>query len=773
MGGLGGMGMYDNQVRNEHSYVEILLIFSCFILYSRFPYYSDARRLPHDTWLASYPFRAYLGDYLRGGIFPFWDPFSNLGLPTGADISGRGNYYPVAIIFGLIFTYTPQTFLIEVAFTSLIALSGTYSWLRRYDCNRLIAATGALIYAGCGTYQNAFEGFSAQVSMAYLPWLLLGIDFIVRGPYRYHHFGGIVFSATAGALMLVGGYAGLNYVMGIFSIVYAISLATICAASRIGRVLLFGSTAVILICALTFLPFSEFLNAFIGQFSELRGFNNAEDAFLQYQQPLGLFSLIFANASILGNGTQSGIQPGWGQDYIGICFVTLTIYGWFTGHAKKIDWLFIALAVFIFLISTGPKSWVAQFFVYYVPGFGSLRWHYEYTAIALLFLIGAEARISQRVVNCWRAEGLRPQTVILLAAGLLCSGFGAALYSRRAFMASISLYELLIPIFLVAIALGFCFFTIGREHWSKAKKHHHDIYALGALLAFGILFSVILRIHLLTSQAGLDQITILSGVWWSFTFDTIQSGLCIAALCIALQKHYKFSADFLFRWILLITLFDMTLASNRYFEGGPYWRSTQAPLVDEARNASNLFYTSNNRDIVISNRPDNIALLIRHPALRSYGPTFSPSVRKILIQPNGQKIFERLVWLVSPSAKPNVDNWLDVAKIPEIKSLQLSANELVVTLVVPQPSILVWTDKIQSGWSVDVNGENRKIIPVLGVLKGVEVSAGMATVKFQYRPPYLISGVIFLGLGTFSIAIFLYLFLRGLFLQSQTSLGRG
>jgi hypothetical protein len=58
------------------------------------------------------------------------------------------------------------------------------------------------------------------------------------------------------------------------------------------------------------------------------------------------------------------------------------------------------------------------------------------------------------------------------------------------------------------------------------------------------------------------------------------------------------------------------------------------------------------------------------------------------------------------------------------------------------PGRLVLSELVFPGWEATVNGERAEILPVEGVLRGVDLGEGEQNVVFQYRPPLVYAGVV-------------------------------
>jgi hypothetical protein len=71
-----------------------------------------------------------------------------------------------------------------------------------------------------------------------------------------------------------------------------------------------------------------------------------------------------------------------------------------------------------------------------------------------------------------------------------------------------------------------------------------------------------------------------------------------------------------------------------------------------------------------------------------------------------------------------------------------TANEIQMQTDRPDAGILVLADPVVPGWRVEVDGQARPLLRVFGTLRGVALESGAHSVRFTFRPPALIAGLI-------------------------------
>ncbi len=139
------------------------------------PLLKDGTVIGMDTATGFHPWYAYLGEQLRTGHIPMWNPYQFAGTPFAADPESGWAYMPaMAFYTGLPLTAAANAFM---AFHVLLAGLSTYA-LARSLC---VPTVGALVSAIAYSYSGFFFGhniccFAYSSVAAWLPVGLLGVE---------------------------------------------------------------------------------------------------------------------------------------------------------------------------------------------------------------------------------------------------------------------------------------------------------------------------------------------------------------------------------------------------------------------------------------------------------------------------------------------------------------------------------------------------------------------------------------------------------------------
>ena len=172
-----------------------------------------------DTASQYYPWYAFLGQSLRAGSIPGWNPATFSGAPFAADPLSGWTYLPAMVVFGLLpLASAVKTYL---AFHVLLAAWSTYAFARSLGLGRVGAFTAGLAYANTGFVQIQNTCCSPVASIyAWLPLTLLGAERALRTPHlrarlAWWGLAGVGVSQSAAvwpgqgayyAALMVGGY---------------------------------------------------------------------------------------------------------------------------------------------------------------------------------------------------------------------------------------------------------------------------------------------------------------------------------------------------------------------------------------------------------------------------------------------------------------------------------------------------------------------------------------------------------------------------------------
>ena len=158
-----------------------------------------------DTLAYFYPLLTYLGEALRDSRIPLWNPDHFVGAPFLANPQ-TGVFYPSNWLTALV--AAPVAYSWSVALHAAVAALGAYAFGRRaLRLGSFGSLVTAVVFAFGGFFTAQAVHLNQMAAAAWLPWLVLATDSLVRRPRLPVALGG----ATALALAVLAGHSQVVY----------------------------------------------------------------------------------------------------------------------------------------------------------------------------------------------------------------------------------------------------------------------------------------------------------------------------------------------------------------------------------------------------------------------------------------------------------------------------------------------------------------------------------------------------------------------------------
>jgi hypothetical protein len=132
-----------------------------------------------DTATAFYPWYTFLGERLRAGVLPVWNPYQFSGMPFAADPESGWTYLPAMALFSALPLPAAATGYLVTHI--VIAALGSYALARMLGLGAAGSGLAALAYSGSGyLYGHNACCFAYAGVSAWLPLMLLGAEGSLR-----------------------------------------------------------------------------------------------------------------------------------------------------------------------------------------------------------------------------------------------------------------------------------------------------------------------------------------------------------------------------------------------------------------------------------------------------------------------------------------------------------------------------------------------------------------------------------------------------------------
>lgn len=697
------------------------------------PYGHQNLRIPWNADVSLYngyeiPQTIYWMKELRRGNFAFWNPYQGNGQPLSATLT-TGIYNPLKLLLFGLFPYL-KTFDYYILLRFLIAGFGTYLFLKKIKISHRSALLGAVAYMFSGYFVLWITHVTEAADMM-TPWILLGIENLLERPRIKQ----ILFLTTVWATMVLSGIPEAVIVITVFSICYFL-FKFFRGKFDFKMGLVFLSS--LLIAFLISMPLLWDMAFFFSQGINAHGegiFIRTTDLHSSFEKFLQIFTLPVSPLLFFEVANLGGVWKGdFSVPYIGVSILLLAIIAF---SLKKRDeyrapaLFFGGTALFFILLWAGlpPVIWLWKlpilekiiFFKYNSP---------FYLTLAILAAIGFENIKKENVAPKKFLSVLL--AIVVVSAGLFFfsstfRGFYKLQFAdirlEKIQTALISLpviiqtpvqwlisnsYSYTIIIFGLTALLTALFLFL----WWKKKYTLIFIFLILELLLYmpklrdGFSFHPFKEppfITYLKSRPDIDYYRIFAiGRTlepWSATAFGLKDVRTVDS--VLLEPYLKFLQPFL---------------DSGYLRG-PF-NSWWTGRADQVNKTNNYFLPSFNMA--------SVKYVISEEALPKDAPYK-------LIYDQETKIYENSGAL--PLAYIKTDDGKILKSVTIIKH---DPNRIALQANVSEAGTLVLTETDYPGWRVFVNGEEKEILPIQKIFRGVRLTKGVHEIVFNYWPLFTV-----------------------------------
>lgn len=153
------------------------------------------------------PWRMLVGDCLRNGMLPLWNPYTHLGYPLHADPQS-GAWYPIVWLIGGLSRYNVYWIHFEYILHVWIGGYGMYLLIKNYLKNTDIALLAGISYMLSGFFTGNAQHLTWIISGAWWPFIILFFMMMIHT----QHWKYALQLALVYFMMLTGGYPAFSIV---------------------------------------------------------------------------------------------------------------------------------------------------------------------------------------------------------------------------------------------------------------------------------------------------------------------------------------------------------------------------------------------------------------------------------------------------------------------------------------------------------------------------------------------------------------------------------
>ncbi len=336
------------------------------------------------------PNRFFLSQCLQSKIFPWWNPYSGLGIPFYADPQS-GAFYPIAWVIGYFFGYDFYAINCEYILHAIIAGTGMFMLMNSVNKSAAVSIIIAISFQLSGIFIGNAQHLTWIISAAWLPWVFFyWIKFFGEGKFRDA-------TATAFCLMMLttGGYPGflivMLYIFFIATIVHSFILIKHKKVDQFRNFVLINLKFAIIYFLITAPYIISFLQA-LPYFTRANALQLSPGYFLAFT-PQSIVSFLFPTAT-LSNISFFKSDASMINGYIGLWPLILLGSIFISKPGRKI-WLLFFLSLLMLLISFGSGFIVWDLLFNYFPLINRIRFPSLFRVFAMFgFLVSAGLMMS-------------------------------------------------------------------------------------------------------------------------------------------------------------------------------------------------------------------------------------------------------------------------------------------------------------------------------------------------------------------------------------------
>jgi hypothetical protein len=659
-------------------YLILLLI----LLIGMWPIVLGIATMKWDAMDIYLPWKYFVGESIRNGALPLWNPFMNSGFPQMGDVN---TWYPVSWMIALFRRYDVYAVHFEYLFHLYLAGIGMYLVAQHYSMSRAARIFVAAAYMFSGFFISNAQHVGWIISAAWLPFIYFYFVQLRAKP-------GLIVALKLGFcsfMMLSGGYPGIFisafYLFLAFSIFLFVQFLLKRDFINLRSWLLYLSFS-----ALVFLLLSSVVIVSSLDLAKhvTRGgglaFDNSKWGILTGSlPPKALLTFVFPYAASINNGTFWGTDFSIINCYMGIIPLLLLIFIFFQKDAPFKARVFSIIGVFFMLTALAQVIPIRKWLYLFLPFMDLFRFSALFRVFAIFFF--------------------------LLAAGL---GLDYILTTKK-IGKTLFRYLLIIVAIFGAIQL-FLLFRIERWQFKQLLLYGFPGFDKMA----GIQEKIFLQ--------GLLQMGIISVILLFLKFRPKYLAFCIVCVSCAdmiLATQLNIYATVVSNYPVK----KVEIAFSKFPEGYPI-PSLQLPMK------------KTDNDALMGSVPylwQNLAIYHKLPSCDGNSPYSLYTMSTAMGNQNYQATLNYpLLFLATFKDKETVvdTNSIDKKSYEKISVTAFNPNLLSAKIKTDKTQYLVLQQNYYPYWKAIINGEEQVVIKTNDTYMAVQLAPGISNVSFEFKP---------------------------------------
>ncbi|HHX60632.1 MAG TPA: YfhO family protein [Epulopiscium sp.] len=367
--------------RKTQIYISVIILYVTMVCIANYSLLLHNNVMKWDIFDGHYPYSVFMGDAIKNGQLPLWNPMVQYGTPQYA-IAGMPVWYPITLVLSLI-GYSPFMMGLEYSLHIVLAGFGMFLLINQHNKEDINSSYYVSIICGClYMFSTVFVSNAQHImifsSATWIPYIMLYLKKYISYKQPKH----ILFAGSFSALVILGGYPEL-FAATLMCLIPYTFYETYKENSylHIKKSLISSIRIYITFFVCTMLGSLITLLPFINSLTHItRGVNSSVE--------IGKFSIVnFITALLPG---VSNIVPLVGDIsmiycYMGI-FTLVTVLIMFVTNMRRKE-IYLMIAFFVFLMLQGDNSFLYPLFHKFVPLFGSFRFPSVWRCLLVIFIL--------------------------------------------------------------------------------------------------------------------------------------------------------------------------------------------------------------------------------------------------------------------------------------------------------------------------------------------------------------------------------------------------
>ncbi len=337
------------------------------------------------------PWRLLVGDCIRNGMLPVWNPYTHLGYPLHADPQS-GAWYPIVWLIGGLSGYNVYWIHIEYILHVWIGGFGMYLLIKNYIKNADIALLAGISYMLSGFFNGNAQHLTWIISGAWWPFIILFFMMMIRT----QHWKYALLLALVYFMMLTGGYPAFSIVTAYILIATAVIYLVIQRKNKSFCISLLKNGAVAgsgtLLISSVMLVSSYISFQLAGRAEGL----SKDLAMANPFSPQAMISFLFPLASIR-NPEFFDTDISMSNGFFGLLLLIGFIYSFFRKKSKA-EWIILIGSILFLMAAMGKYTPVRSLMFDYLPLMKLFRMPslFRLFAISGFIILGAKSLLQLR-----------------------------------------------------------------------------------------------------------------------------------------------------------------------------------------------------------------------------------------------------------------------------------------------------------------------------------------------------------------------------------------